>query len=244
MAACDARFNPKLQTDLFEVVAFDHLEFTVGDALSSMKIMKRGLGMELIGESKKETGNHSYSSYVLKSNNVKYIVSAPYLTNFKHPRDKKPNPAYDPEKAAHFFQRHGSGVSAVGIEVKNCREAYQIATSKGATGVVPPVELVAEEGGKIILAEIELYSESNHPDPLRKSDTVLRFLEYQNYTGPFLPGYKAVKDPHPLNYGILRMDHVVGNVYDMDKIISDIKNWTGFHTFAKFSKEENSNSLY
>ncbi len=34
------------------------------------------------------------------------------------------------------------------------------------------------------------------------------------------------------------MDHVVGNVYAMDNIISDIKKWTGFHTFAKFTKEE------
>ncbi len=57
---------------------------------------------------------------------------------------------------------------------------------------------------QVIIAEIELYSEIGHPDPLRKSSTVLRFIEYQNFTGPFIPGYRAVKDPKPLNYGVSR----------------------------------------
>jgi len=34
------------------------------------------------------------------------------------------------------------------------------------------------------------------------------------------------------------MDHVVGNVFDMNKIIKDLKTWTGMHTFAFFTKEE------
>ncbi len=68
----------------------------MGDATTAMKVLKKGLGMELIGESKKETGNHSYISFVLRTNNVKFIVSAPFLSDFKHPNDKKPHPGYDP----------------------------------------------------------------------------------------------------------------------------------------------------
>jgi len=53
-----------------------------------------------------------------------------------------------------------------------------------------------------------------------------------------LPGYRTVNDPRPLDYGILRIDHVVGNVFNMDNVVNQLKKWVGFHTFAKFSKEE------
>jgi len=228
--------NP--MTDLFKVIKFDHLEYTVGDARTSMQIFKRGLGMELIGESRKETGNHSYTSFVLKTNTVKFVFTAPYLAEFKHPDNKMPNPKYDEKKALSFFSRHGCGVSSIGIEVEDAREAYKIATGRGAIGIVEPCVLSnAHDKGSVIMSEILIYNEDDK-DPLHKSQTTLRFMQYDGYEGPFIPGYRAVKDPHPLNYGIQRMDHVVGNVFTMDKIISDLKNWLGFHTFAKFSKEE------
>lgn len=90
--------------------------------------------MDIIAESKKETGNHSYSSYVLNTHDVKYIVTAPYLAGIKHPQDKMPNPKYDSERAKAFYTRHGTGVSAVAIEVKNAREAYELSTKNGAKG--------------------------------------------------------------------------------------------------------------
>lgn len=188
------------KTDKFESFAIDHLEFTAGDAISVMKIMKRGLGMELIGESKKETGNHSYCSYVLKTGNVKFIITAPLLSEFQHPLDKKPNPSYDPKKAAHFFQRHGVGVSTIGISVKDAREAYKIATENGAKGIVQPIE-VSDEQGRVVFAEILVYDEEKPDEPLRRSETTIRFIQNEGYTGVFLPGYKAVKDTDGLNYG-------------------------------------------
>jgi 4-hydroxyphenylpyruvate dioxygenase len=48
-----------------------------------------------------------------------------------------------------------------------------------------------------------------------------------------LPGYRVVKDPYPLDYGITKMDHVVGNVWNMDKTINNLKKALGLHTFAK-----------
>lgn len=126
--------NPN--TDLFEIIKFHHLEYTCADALSTMKLIKQGLGMELIAESKKETGNHSYSSYILNTHDVKFIVTAPYLSSRKHPQDNPPNPKYDSEKAKEFYTRHGTGVSAVAIEVKDAKEAYEISTKNGATGML------------------------------------------------------------------------------------------------------------
>jgi 4-hydroxyphenylpyruvate dioxygenase len=229
------RENPK--TDKFESYAIDHLEWTTGDALSTMKIFKRGLGMELIAETKKETGNHTYVSYVLKTSEVKFVVTAPLLSHFKHPQDKPPNPGYDAEKASNFFRRHGVGVSAIGVSVKDVKEAYKISVENGAKGITPPLEL-KDENGTVLIAEILIYNEDHPTEPLRKSDTVIRFIQNANFKGHFLPGYKPVKDTDNLNYGITKIDHVVGNVYDMNKICSDIKKYFGFHTFAGFTKEE------
>lgn len=234
------RISP--MTDLFEIVQFDHLEFTVGDCKSSAQILKRGLGMTLIAESNKETRNHTYCSRVLKTGNVKFVVTAPYLSNFIHPNNKMPNPNYDPSKASHFFHRHGSGVSAIGIEVKDAMKAYEIATSRGAPGATKPTILEAskeEGGGRVIFSEIFIYSDvRQHATENMKSETVLRFIQYDNFNGPFIPGYKRVTDKNPLNFGILRIDHVVGNVFDMNHVIQSLKTWIGLHSFAKFTKEE------
>jgi len=71
-----------------------------------------------------------------------------------------------------------------------------------------------------------------------QSDTVFRLIQYNNYAGPYLPGYEPVDDKDNLNYGLQRIDHIVGNVYRMDKVINDLKHWFGFHTFAFFTPEE------
>ncbi len=125
--------NPN--TDKFEIVKFHHLEFTACDAISTMKLLKQGVGMELVAETKDETGNHTYCSYVLETHDIRFVVTAPYLAALKHPDDHPPNPHYDAEKAKVFFTRHGNGVSAVGIEVKDAREAYAIAIKNGAKGM-------------------------------------------------------------------------------------------------------------
>lgn len=228
--------NPN--TDFFDIIKFHHLEYTCCDALSTMKLIKQGLGMELIAESKKETGNHSYVSYVLATHDVKFIVTAPYLANIKHPQDKAPNPHYDAEKAKQFYIRHGTGVSAVAIEVKDAKEAYEIATKNGAKGVLAPSVITSPEGGKVTISEIDLYGDYSEEDSKHHSSTVLRFLSYDGFNGAYLPGYRAVKDPFPLDYGITKIDHVVGNVWNMDKTIGNIKKALGLHTFAKFTKEQ------
>jgi len=229
------RHNP--MTETLGSQKFDHLEWTVGDAWSATKVFKNGLGMTLVAESKKETGNHSYSSYVLKEGDIKFIITAPYLSEFVHPADKKPNPTYDAARAKRFFQRHGSGVSAVGVVVDDVRAAYQSAVEKGAKSVLAPTEVKAEKGS-VVFAELEVYGDDTTGNPLHLSETVLRLVQYIDFEGPWLPGYRAVEDKHPLDYGLIRMDHVVGNVYDMNKICADIKKWTGFYTFGGFTKEQ------
>eukprot|EP01128_Nolandella_sp_AFSM9_P009229 TRINITY_DN584_c0_g1_i1.p1 TRINITY_DN584_c0_g1~~TRINITY_DN584_c0_g1_i1.p1 ORF type:complete len:431 (-),score=133.31 TRINITY_DN584_c0_g1_i1:50-1318(-) len=231
-----AKLERGQKNDRFAIKCFDHLEFYTLDAKSAVKALKVGLGFSIVGKSLHETQNHIYASYVLASSSrkIKWIVTAPYLSNFQHPDQERPHPGYNPEKARDWVALHGNGVAVVGIEVEDAAEAYKKSTGVGeegdgwATGVLEPVELKDPNGGSVVISEIIMYG-----------DTVLRFIQKKDgYKGVFLPGYAPVEDPAPLDYGIQRMDHVVGNVPDMEKTINTLKKWLGLHTFAAFSKED------
>jgi len=85
------RKNVGVKTDRFEVLSFDHLEYWCSDAKTTAHGLKVGAGMEIIGISMHETRNHQYSSYVLKTNNIKWVVLAPYLSEFQHPVKEHPH---------------------------------------------------------------------------------------------------------------------------------------------------------
>lgn len=240
-------------TDVTKYLGFDHLEFTVGDAGSIMRLFKYSLGMKLVAESNWDSHNYCYCSYVLQSGDMKFIISSPYLSKIHGEEKEKhsqPNPVYSAERQSNFFQAHGNGVSAVGIKVENVREAYAAITARGATGVLEPVEVKAENGGgSVVFAEILVYDDqldqilAHMPDVYEgvqfyNSSTVYRLIQYNEFKGAFLPGYKVVTDKENLDYGLYKVDHIVANVYRMDKVVNDMKRWFGFHTFAFFTPEE------
>jgi len=187
-----------------------------------------------LGHSKHETSNHIYTSYVLKTGKIKWVVTAPYLSEFQYPGSSTPHPKFDPEFVKNWVMKHGSGVAVIGLRVGDATRAYELSTGKGcndpenwAKGHVAPIEIKSEKGS-VIISEILVYGE-----------TILRFIEYKDgYDGVFLPGYQPLKDPAPLDYGIMRMDHVVGNVYNLNEITERMSKWFGFHEFAAFTKED------
>jgi len=145
-----------------------------------------------------------------------------------------PHPNFNGEVIKNWVGKHGNGVGAIGLKVSNATEAYEKSTGKGqpdpenwAKGRTPP-SVVKSDKGSVIVSEIFIYGE-----------TILRFVEYcDGYDGPFLPGYESYQDPSPLDYGIQRMDHVVGNVPELEPVVENIKKWLGFHVFAFFTKED------
>ena len=81
--------------------------------------------------------------------------------------------------------------------------------------------------GSMDIAEVELYE-----------DVVLRLLDTTKYTGKTLPNFKAMNEDKPNSgegkFGIFRIDHVVGNLHDLQDTINRLKSLTGFHEFAEF----------
>lgn len=75
-----------------------------------------GLGMSLVAKSDLSTVNSMYASYVLKSNDLVFVFTAPYSrTAWRNsPPSEHPLPYYDQQKAHDFVACHGLAVRAVG----------------------------------------------------------------------------------------------------------------------------------
>ena len=190
------------------------------------------------------TGNKSYASYTLKSNDLMFIFSAPYHSPNdpaaqESLRATQPHPGITGAAMRDFCDAHGLAVRAVGILVDDALTAYEQSVANGARGVLPPqsLGLNREDGGKGYqkMSEVSLYG-----------DVVLRYMSYHDGATPtqegnvFLPGYKDVdlEGREPLTYGLQRLDHAVGNVEDLLKAVDYIVGFTGMHQFAEFTAED------
>lgn len=115
----------------------------------------------------------------------------------------------DNEEYAAHMSKHGDGVKDVAFTVDNVRGLYEKAISRGAKSVQEPIEL-EDENGKVITASIQTYG-----------DTIHTLVQRENYTGPFLPGFKAHHRQEVLNEVLDRpeldvIDHCVGNQPDLE----------------------------
>jgi 4-hydroxyphenylpyruvate dioxygenase len=202
------RHNPK--SDRFEMHDFHHVEFICGDAQNVSKRFAIAMGMQQIAKSDQTTGNHHYASYVMRTNNITFVFSAPYSREIDRvgvccsfapsltPLQSKSKPVlphFNVTVAHEFFVKHGLAANAVAISVTDAVQAYKTATENGAIGVTEPITLL-DDAGKAIVSEIKLYG-----------DVVLRFVQTDGYTGPFLPGYVKTEGL-PLDYGTLESLHV------------------------------------
>lgn len=68
-------------------------------------------------------------------------------------------------------------------------------------------------------------------------DVVLRFISrHDGFDGAFLPAYQAVApSSSSQDYGLERIDHAVGNVWDLLESVNYVGKMTGFHEFAEFT---------
>uniref|UniRef100_A0A7S0XL73 4-hydroxyphenylpyruvate dioxygenase n=1 Tax=Ostreococcus mediterraneus TaxID=1486918 RepID=A0A7S0XL73_9CHLO len=230
------RSNPC--SDAFEVKRFHHIEFFAGDATNAASRFGVGLGMGLACKSDASTGNGAFASYVMKSNDLVFAFTAPYDVKDEFDvrargGDSVAHPGHTCAQLREFFETHGFGARAVGLEVSDARAAFEESVKRGARAVLAPVELKhtkddgCVKGGQII-SEVELYG-----------DVVLRFVSaVDGFDGDYLCNYVAVRDVPEVSYGLQRLDHAVGNVHELLKTVDYIANFTGFHEFAEFTAED------
>ncbi|CAM9425951.1 unnamed protein product [Phaeothamnion confervicola] len=252
-SASTKRMNP--MSDRFDIKAFHHIEFYCGDASNVARRFMWGLGLEMVAKSDQSTGNKCHASYVVQSSELRLMFTAPYSSaGVATMGSTTALPGFDPAFAHEFFRKHGLAGRAIGIEVADAADAYAQCVSRGGEGVCPPVRMTDKFGaGDATIAEVRAYGE-----------VVLRFISFSDsssgsgdgsgggdngggndaaYTGTFLPNFAAVmpppgKGPAAAQSGLRRLDHAVGNVWDLAERVRAMAAMTGMHEFAEFTAED------
>ena len=210
-AQLERKAHREAQKDLFPIQGIDYLELYVGNALQAAHYYRLAWGYNIIAYSGPETGQRDHVSYVLEQGRVRFILTAPVGSTG--------------DIAAHVAL-HGDGVKDIALRVPNVAQAYHVALSRGARGVMEP-QTSSDDGGTVTRAAIATYGDTIHS------------LVERDYSGAFMPGYKARSIPgKPV--GIRVVDHVVGNVElgKMDEWVGFYANVMGFEQLVHFDADQ------
>ena len=189
-----------------------HVEFWVGNAKQAAFFYRQAFGFSQIAYSGLETGHRTETSYALEQGRARFVLTTPLTPD--HP-------------AAEHITRHGDGVRDIVFQVDDADAAFGEAVRRGAKPAVEPYD-VRDDHGTIRRAAIHTYG-----------DTLHSFLSLGNYRGPFLPGYAARPVP-AADAGILRIDHIVGNVElgRMDEWADWYSRVLGFKRYISFDDKD------
>jgi 4-hydroxyphenylpyruvate dioxygenase len=161
-----------------------HVELWVGNARQAAYYYRRAFGFSQFAYAGLETGRRDAASYALQQGKARIVLTTPY-----GPED----PIND------HIRLHGDGVRDISFHVEDADAAFAEAVARGAEPVSAPADHT-DTHGTIRQAAIATYGQTIHS-----------FVSYTDYRGPFLPGYVA-KDVAGVDAGLLRIDHMVGNV--------------------------------
>ncbi|WP_268625883.1 4-hydroxyphenylpyruvate dioxygenase [Paenibacillus alvei] len=198
--------------EIFPIQEIDYIELYTGNAKQAMHYFVKGYGFRPIAYSGLETGNREQVSYVIEQNKIRFVLSGALSDD--HP-------------IAEFVKLHGDGVKDVALRVSNVEKAYKDAVSRGGIAIMEPVEY-SDDHGKVKKAIIGTYG-----------DTIHTLIERDNYEGLFLPGYQSIEDTLPhLSSGLIGIDHVVGNVEQMEEWVAYYENVMGFKQMIHFDDKD------
>jgi 4-hydroxyphenylpyruvate dioxygenase len=203
-----------MNQDFLPINGTDYIELYVGNAKQSALYYQHCFGFELIAYSGPETGVRDRASYVLKQEKIRLV-----LTSSLQP---------DTEIARHVA-KHGDGVKVLALWVDNARQSYEETLTRGAESAEAPITL-KDEQGEVVVASIKTYGDTWHT-----------FVERKNYTGAFLPGFKAAKSNMEVKpIGLKHVDHCVGNVPlgEMNKWVDFYEQVMGFKLLITFDDKD------
>jgi 4-hydroxyphenylpyruvate dioxygenase len=189
-----------------------HVEFFVGNARQAAFFYRKAFGFSQIAFSGLETGNRQRTSYALSQGKANFVLTTPMTAD---------------DAAAEHIRKHGDGVRDIALEVADADEAFAEAVRRGAKPAEEPHD-VDDECGSVRRAAVHTYG-----------DTIHSLISYKDYKGPFLPAYAAAPVDGD-DCGILRIDHIVGNVE-----LGQMQHWAdyytqvfGFHRYITFDDKD------
>ncbi len=202
------------QTDFLPLEGTDYVEFYVGNARQAAHYYMSAFGFQPLAYAGPETGIKEYASYAVRQNKLTFVLTTPLRSG---------NPMAD-----HIY-KHGDGVKALSLRVADATQAWKETTSRGAKSFMEPKKLTDEQG-EVVISGIHTYG-----------DTVHLFIERKNYTGAFMPGYRAWTSAFKTkDTGLLYVDHCVGNVgwNQMNPWVKFYEEVMGFKNILSFDDED------
>lgn len=185
---------------------YDHITWWVGNAKQAASYYTSLFGFKTIAYKGLETGSRYFASYVVANNDVRFVFTSPLRSEAHFPDDEpisKSDRKLLREMYAHL-ERHGDAVKDVAFEVDNVEGVYYKAVEEGAVAVQDPLVTKDKQHGSVSTAVICTYGDTTHT-----------LISRQNYTGPFLPGFRAVNKKTATvsmpDVPLARIDHCVGN---------------------------------
>lgn len=201
--------------DFLPLEGTDYVEFYVGNAKQAAHYYMSAFGFQALAYAGPETGLKDRASYVVRQHKLTFVLTTPL-----HPGN---------DIADHIY-KHGDGVKALSLRVKDAESAWKETTTRGAKSYMKPQRL-KDENGEVVISGIHTYG-----------DTVHLFIERQNYKGAFMPGFRSWSNPHfsPADTGLLYVDHCVGNVgwNQMNPWVKFYEDVMGFKNILSFDDED------
>ncbi len=158
----------KLVESDFLKVKYDFIEYYVGMAKMVVYWHVKALGFEVVAYCGPETGHPDKCSYYIVKNDIKLVI-----TSASQPSSYQ---------IVSFVDLHGNGIKRIGIQISNLEEFFKNALSKGAIPLKFP-HVISDEYGEVQLASVKIFD-----------DNEILFVNYSQYDGIFLPGYKIAKN--------------------------------------------------
>lgn len=203
------------QTDFLPLQGTDYVEFYVGNAKQAAHYYMTAFGFQALAYAGPETGMKDRASYAVRQNKLTLVLTTPIRSNN--------------EIADHIY-KHGDGVKVLALRVNDATSAWEETTKRGARSYMKP-ERKKDNDGEVVISGIHTYG-----------DTVHLFIERTNYSGAFLPGYRAWSNPYfkPAETGLLYVDHCVGNVgwNQMNPWVKFYEDVMGFRNILSFDDKD------
>ena len=209
-----ANKSNETNVDFLPLQGTDYVEFYVGNAKQAAHFYKTAFGFQSLAYAGPETGVKDRASYAVRQEKLTFVFTTPLRANN--------------EIADHVY-KHGDGVKFLALRVDDATSAWEETTKRGAKSYMEPTR-TKDDTGEVVMSGIHTYGETVH-----------LFIERKNYTGAFLPGFKAWKSNYnPAPTGLQYVDHCVGNVgwNQMNKWVGFYEEVMGFRNILSFDDND------
>src|SRR5467141_1515095 len=122
---------PAAETDFLPLQVTDYIDFYVGNAKQAAHFYTPAFGFQSLAYSGPETGTKDRASYAIRQNQLTFV-----LTTALRPD----NPI------AEHVAKHGDGVKAIALKVKDATSAWEETTGRGGKSFVKPTTLKDDAG--------------------------------------------------------------------------------------------------